>query len=120
MKASDTINTTLLDNLFSSKDGGRSHNGASEDTDPAALAKEDPLATQIWRMYAKQRDQLPNAARMENLTWRLMSLTLRKQRNQTTTMPTPTPVPATSHTEQDVDDATDTVSYTHLTLPTKA
>ena len=108
MKASDTINTTLLDNLFSSKDGGGSHNGASEDTDPAALAKEDPLATQIWRMYAKQRDQLPNAARMENLTWRLMSLTLRKQRNQTTTMPTPTPVPATSHTEQDVDDATDT------------
>lgn len=108
MKASDTINKTLLEDAFFPKDSGGSRGGASEETDPAALAKEDPLATQIWRMYAKQRDQLPNAARMENLTWRLMSLTLRKQRNRTATMPTPAPVPATSHTEQNVDDATDT------------
>ena len=108
MKASDTINKTLLEDAFFPKDSGESRGGASEETDPAALAKEDPLATQIWRMYAKQRDQLPNAARMENLTWRLMSLTLRKQRNRTATMPTPAPEPATSHTEQNVDDATDT------------
>lgn len=108
MKASDTINKTLLEDAFFPKDSGGSRGGASEETDPAALAKEDPLATQIWRMYAKQRDQLPNAARMENLTWRLMSLSLRKQRNRTATMPTPAPVPATSHTEQNVDDATDT------------
>ncbi|PKI84370.1 Sodium- and chloride-dependent GABA transporter 1 [Malassezia vespertilionis] len=50
--------------------------------DPEELAKKDPLATQVWRMYAKQREQLPNAARMENLTWRLMSLTLRRKREE--------------------------------------
>ncbi|WFD41488.1 Sodium- and chloride-dependent GABA transporter 1 [Malassezia psittaci] len=54
-----------------------------DEDDPTELAKNDPLATQVWRMYAKQRDHLPNAARMENLTWRLMSLTLRRQRDQT-------------------------------------
>ncbi|WFD30674.1 Sodium- and chloride-dependent GABA transporter 1 [Malassezia sp. CBS 17886] len=55
---------------------------ADGDIDPEAMAKSDPLATQVWRMYAKQRDQLPNAARMENLTWRLMSVTLRRQRDE--------------------------------------
>ncbi|KAL4402332.1 Negative regulator of RNA polymerase II [Malassezia pachydermatis] len=49
------------------------------DDDPELLAKNDPLATQVWKMYAKQREQLPNAARMENLTWRLMSMKLRRQ-----------------------------------------
>lgn len=44
------------------------------------LAKDDPLATQIWRMYAKQREHLPNAARMENITWRMMAMTLQRQR----------------------------------------
>ena len=52
------------------------------DNGPEDMAKADPLATQIWRMYAKHREQLPNAARMENLTWRMMSLTLRKQRDE--------------------------------------
>lgn len=51
------------------------------------MAKEDPLATQIWRMYAKHREQLPNAARMENLTWRMMSLTLRKRRDEAAALP---------------------------------
>lgn len=75
------------------------------DNDPENMAKEDPLATQIWRMYAKHREQLPNAARMENLTWRMMSLTLRKQRDgkvdtslkkgtQPTTSRTHTPPPS--------------------------
>lgn len=58
------------------------HAPSKEEMDPVVLAEKDPLATQVWRMYAKQRDQLPNAARMENLTWRLMSLTLRRQREQ--------------------------------------
>ena len=58
------------------------HTPSKEEMDPVVLAEKDPLATQVWRMYAKQRDQLPNAARMENLTWRLMSLTLRRQREQ--------------------------------------
>lgn len=108
MKASNIFDTTLLDETFPPKDSGGSRSGATENSDPDALAKEDPLATQIWRMYAKQRDQLPNAARMENLTWRLMSLTLRKQRDQSATMPTPAPMPATSHTNPNMDDTADT------------
>ena len=52
--------------MFTSPPGGATPSKDLDD-DPANLAKNDPLATQVWRMYAKQRDQLPNAARMENL-----------------------------------------------------
>lgn len=38
-----------------------------------ASAKNDPIAAQIWKMYTKQRDALPNGARMENLSWRMVS-----------------------------------------------
>ncbi|CAO1619523.1 unnamed protein product [Parajaminaea phylloscopi] len=50
--------------------------------DPEEMAKKDPLATQVWRMYAKQKTQLSNGARMENITWRMMALTLRKKKEQ--------------------------------------
>lgn len=43
------------------------------------LAKYDPLATQVWKMYSKQRAELPNGQRMENLTWRMMAMTLKKK-----------------------------------------
>ena len=48
---------------------------------PEHMARKDPLATQIWKAYAnaRGRDTLPNGQRMENLTWRLMHLTLKKQ-----------------------------------------
>lgn len=52
------------------------------DGDPDEMAKKDPLATQVWKMYAKQRSTLPNGARMENLTWRMMAMTLRKKKEQ--------------------------------------
>jgi GATA-binding protein len=42
------------------------------------MAKNDPLASQVWKAYARDRGTLPNGARMENLTWRLMHLTLKK------------------------------------------
>jgi GATA-binding protein len=42
----------------------------------------DPLATQVWKAYAKAKDGLPNGPRMENLTWRLMHLTLKKQEEE--------------------------------------
>ncbi len=48
------------------------------DEPPDELAKRDPLATQIWKAYAKARGQMPNGPRMENLTWRLMHMTLKK------------------------------------------
>lgn len=45
---------------------------------PDEHAKNDPLATQVWKAYAKARGGLPNGPRMENLTWRLMHMTLKK------------------------------------------
>ena len=51
---------------------------------PEGMAKKDPLATQIWKVYARGRDTMPNGQRMENLTWRLMHLTLKKQEEMAT------------------------------------
>lgn len=46
---------------------------------PEDAAKQDPLATQVWKAYAKAKETLPNGQRMENLTWRMMHLTLKKK-----------------------------------------
>jgi GATA-binding protein, other eukaryote len=48
--------------------------------DPLDLQREDPLATQVWRMYARTKANLPHAQRMENLSWRMMALALKKKR----------------------------------------
>ncbi|KAI0081911.1 hypothetical protein K474DRAFT_1612431 [Panus rudis PR-1116 ss-1] len=53
---------------------------AMTETDPEKMAKEDPLATQVWKMYARQKATLPHAQRMENLTWRMMALALKKKK----------------------------------------
>jgi GATA-binding protein len=45
---------------------------------PEEMQQKDPLATQVWKLYSKAKSQLPNAERMENLTWRMMSMNLRK------------------------------------------
>ncbi|KAK8434921.1 hypothetical protein IWX49DRAFT_500948 [Phyllosticta citricarpa] len=50
--------------------------------DPEEMQKKDPIGTQIWRLYNKQKSQLPNSERMENLTWRMMSMNLRRMRRQ--------------------------------------
>lgn len=47
---------------------------------PEDMQRKDPLATQVWRLYSKQKNVLPNAERMENLTWRMMALTLKRER----------------------------------------
>ncbi|KAG1446588.1 hypothetical protein G6F46_010545 [Rhizopus delemar] len=54
--------------------------------------KEDPLATQVWRMYTKAKDSLPNGSRMENLTWRMMAMTLTKKKKEEEEQPTTPPV----------------------------
>ncbi|KAI9363244.1 hypothetical protein BD770DRAFT_469899 [Pilaira anomala] len=41
----------------------------------------DPLATQVWRLYTKAKDTLPNGTRLENLTWRMMAMTLKKKKS---------------------------------------
>ncbi|ORY86908.1 hypothetical protein BCR37DRAFT_411704 [Protomyces lactucae-debilis] len=49
-----------------------------EDGDDGSSSN-DPIAAQVWKMYTKQRKDLPNGARMENLTWRMMAMNLRKK-----------------------------------------
>lgn len=44
--------------------------------------KKDPLSSQIWRMYTQAKDNLPNGSRLENLTWRMMALSLKKKKDQ--------------------------------------
>ena len=46
---------------------------------PEAMQKKDPLAAQVWKFYHKAKTQLPNGERMENLTWRMMSMNLRRK-----------------------------------------
>ncbi|KAI9257150.1 hypothetical protein BDA99DRAFT_539255 [Phascolomyces articulosus] len=44
--------------------------------------KGDPLGSQVWRLYTKAKDTLPNGSRLENLTWRMMAMNLRKKQLQ--------------------------------------
>ncbi|KAG0704534.1 hypothetical protein DFH29DRAFT_981455 [Suillus ampliporus] len=53
-----------------------------DESDPEKLAKQDPLATQVWKMYARQKANLPHAQRMENITWRMMALALKKKKEE--------------------------------------
>jgi hypothetical protein len=45
------------------------------------LVKDDPHTTKVWKMYARTKANLPHAQRMENLTWRMMTLALQKQKD---------------------------------------
>lgn len=46
---------------------------------PEEMQKNDPLGTQIWKLYHKTKGQLPNSERLENLSWRMMSMNLRRK-----------------------------------------
>ncbi|PGH13992.1 hypothetical protein AJ80_06132 [Polytolypa hystricis UAMH7299] len=50
--------------------------------DAEAMQQRDPLATQIWKLYSRTKSQLPNQERMENLTWRMMAMSLRKKERE--------------------------------------
>lgn len=50
-----------------------------EEESPEEMQKKDPLGTQIWKLYHKQKGQLPNSERLENLSWRMMSMNLRRK-----------------------------------------
>lgn len=52
------------------------------DKGPGDLAREDPLATQVWKFFSKVKRNLPNQERMENLTWRMMAMSMRKRQQQ--------------------------------------
>ncbi len=50
---------------------------------PDEMQKKDPLVSEVWKFYSKTKTQLPNQERMENLTWRMMTINLkRKEREQ--------------------------------------
>jgi len=52
------------------------------DETPEDLQKKDPLGIQIWRLYSKAKNSLPNQERMDNLSWRMMSMNLKKQQEE--------------------------------------
>lgn len=49
---------------------------------PEEMKKKDPLGTQIWKLYSRTKTRLPNQERMENLTWRMMAMNLRRREQQ--------------------------------------
>ena len=58
--------------------GDVGESGFPEVQSPDEMAKKDPLASQVLKIYARDKGTMPNGARMENLTWRLMHLTLKQ------------------------------------------
>lgn len=49
---------------------------------PDEMQKKDPLGTQIWKLYSRTKTQLPNQERLENLTWRMMAMNLRRKEQE--------------------------------------
>lgn len=49
---------------------------------PEELQKQDPLGTQIWKLYSRTKTRLPNQERMENLTWRMMAMNLKRRERE--------------------------------------
>ncbi|KAJ5101183.1 Protein of unknown function DUF1752 [Penicillium angulare] len=77
--SSTAQDTMLNDSIFPEWKSGAPRGGDN----PDEMQRQDPLAAQIWRLYTKTRANLPNQERMENLTWRMMAMNLkRKEREQ--------------------------------------
>ena len=76
-----TISRDLLQETFFPE---RKDDATSADLgNPDEMQKKDPFASQIWKFYTKTKTQLPQQERMENLSWRLMAMNLkRKEREQ--------------------------------------
>ncbi|KAL3466846.1 nitrogen regulatory protein area N terminus-domain-containing protein [Aspergillus heterothallicus] len=81
LSPSDSAQDNLLhDSLFPE---WKSNATASRGFDsPDEMQRRDPLATQIWKLYSRTKAQLPNQERMENLTWRMMAMSLRRQERE--------------------------------------
>ncbi|THU83796.1 hypothetical protein K435DRAFT_843913 [Dendrothele bispora CBS 962.96] len=78
---------------------------------PEELAKEDPLATQVWKMFARTKATLPDDQRMKNITWRMMALTLKKKKEEADATKSPPPKvtsePTSSFTSPRVSESPD-------------
>jgi GATA-binding protein, other eukaryote len=70
----------LGDSVFPDwQDGAPRHDALDS---PDEMQRKDPLATQIWKLYSRTKSQLPNQERMENLTWRMMAMSLKRQERE--------------------------------------
>ena len=49
---------------------------------PEEMQQKDPLNTQLWKLFNRTKTKLPNQERMENLTWRMMAMNLRRREQQ--------------------------------------
>ncbi|RAL10969.1 uncharacterized protein BO97DRAFT_454669, partial [Aspergillus homomorphus CBS 101889] len=67
----------LHDSLFPEWKSPRESTDCSDE-----MQRNDPLATQIWKLYSRTKAQLPNQERMENLTWRMMAMSLRRKERE--------------------------------------
>ncbi|KAL2871575.1 nitrogen regulatory protein area N terminus-domain-containing protein [Aspergillus lucknowensis] len=76
---SDSAHDNLLqDSLFPEWKSG----AAGGIDSPDEMQRRDPLATQIWKLYSRTKAQLPNQERMENLTWRMMAMSLKRKERE--------------------------------------
>lgn len=55
---------------------------ADSDRSVDRMQQDDPLATQVWKFFARTKQQLPSQHRMENLTWRMMALSMRRYKEE--------------------------------------
>lgn len=72
-------NGLLRDTVF---DDWKDDASASDLADPTEMQKQDPLGIQIWKLYSKTKTQLPNRERMDNLSWRMMSMNLKRKEQE--------------------------------------
>ncbi|KAK4056708.1 Sodium- and chloride-dependent GABA transporter 1 [Microbotryomycetes sp. JL221] len=70
---------------ISTLESPRGSSGLFDDDGSDGFNSKDPIAAQVWRMFNKAKNTLPNGARMENLTWRMMSMSLKKRRDGSAT-----------------------------------
>ncbi|ORZ10418.1 hypothetical protein BCR42DRAFT_109135 [Absidia repens] len=110
----DTVAQSILtDALFPERKSVATAKDAMDmESEEAAMQKEDPLSAQIWRLYSKAKDTLPNGARLENLTWRMMAMTLNK--NSRTSSPTTSAMEESDPTDMFLNSSASIVDHTYL------
>ncbi|KAL8700049.1 MAG: hypothetical protein Q9224_001142 [Gallowayella concinna] len=62
--------------------GWRDDAASADLSHPEEMQKKDPLGTQMWKLYSRTKSQLPNQERMENLTWRMMAMNLKRKEQE--------------------------------------
>jgi hypothetical protein len=80
LSAVSGVSASVFSDLLSEAGAGTGVGAVDgEELSPEELQKDDPLAIQVWRLYARTKANLPHAQRMENLTWRMVGMALRRK-----------------------------------------